>query len=293
MRIFFIGTVDFSFVALETLIKHGHRIVGVATKEASVFNSDFNDLTPLCIDQNIPYKHVNDINHEKNIAFIRQLNPEIIYCFGWSSLIKAELLSIPKIGVVGYHPALLPYNRGRHPIIWALALGLDQTGSTFFFMDEGADTGDIVSQEIIPISKTDTAYSLYSKIIDTAIPQILEFTKQFEQGVILSERQPSGVGNTWRKRGKSDGRIDFRMNSERIYNLVRALTKPYVGAHFECGNEDIKVFESRISDCDLPNIEPGKILEAENDWIKVKTADSAIWLKLDCNPEQILNYDYL
>ena len=51
------------------------------------------------------------------------------------------------MGILGYHPSLLPFNRGRHPIIWALALGLKETGSTFFFMDENADTGDIVSQK--------------------------------------------------------------------------------------------------------------------------------------------------
>ncbi|MFQ8877714.1 MAG: hypothetical protein ACLR7N_03875 [Roseburia hominis] len=39
-------------------------------------------------------------------------------------------------------------------------------------------------------------------------------------------------GNVWRKRGKRDGEIDWRMSSRAIYNLVRALTKPYVGAHF-------------------------------------------------------------
>ena len=52
---------------------------------------------------------------------------------------------------MGYHPAELPYNRGRHPIIWALALGLKSTASTFFYMKEGADDGDIISQEIVKL----------------------------------------------------------------------------------------------------------------------------------------------
>ena len=60
------------------------------------------------------------------------MRPDIIFCFGWSRLIKEELLKIPKKGVVGYHPAMLPKNRGRHPLIWALALGIKTTGSTFF-----------------------------------------------------------------------------------------------------------------------------------------------------------------
>jgi len=58
-----------------------------------------------------------------------------------------ESLDLPHLGVIDFHPAALPANRGRHPIIWALVLGLQETASTFFFMDEGADSGDIISQE--------------------------------------------------------------------------------------------------------------------------------------------------
>jgi len=64
-----------------------------------------------------------------------------------SSLLKKELLSLPPNGVLGYHPAKLPQNRGRHPLIWSLVLGLEESASTFYFMDEGADSGDILSQK--------------------------------------------------------------------------------------------------------------------------------------------------
>jgi methionyl-tRNA formyltransferase len=293
MKIFFIGTVEFSYIALEALINSGHQVIGVATKESSEFNSDFKDLTPLCVNNNVPYKFVKDINHEKNIDFIKSFEPDIIYCFGWSSLIKKELLNLAKFGVVGFHPALLPLNKGRHPIIWALALGLEQTGSSFFIMDEGADSGDIISQEVVNISKEDDAFSLYNKIINIAIPQILDFTKKFEEGKVMFKKQQITLGNNWRKRGKSDGRIDFRMNSQTIFNLVRALSKPYVGAHIETNEGDIKVFESKIIECEFKNIEPGKILELESNWVKVKTADSAIWLKLEIKPDQLFNYSYL
>ena len=95
---------------------------------------------------------------------------------GLSKLINRELLEIPKLGVVGYHPTLLPKNRGRHPLIWALVLGLTQTGSTFFFMDEGADSGPIISQEKVKITKKDTANTLYKKIEITASKQLKIFS---------------------------------------------------------------------------------------------------------------------
>jgi len=130
MRIVFIGAVEFSLKALEKLVELDANIVGVCTKKSSTFNADYADLTNVCKKKNIPYKYVDDINSKDNIEWIKKLNPDIIFCFGWSYLIKKELLKLPKMGIVGYHPANLPKNRGRHPLIWALALGLKKSAST-------------------------------------------------------------------------------------------------------------------------------------------------------------------
>jgi methionyl-tRNA formyltransferase len=276
MKIFFIGNVVSSYLALDRLIAIKADIVGVATKAASPFNTDHTDLTPLCTDNDIPYKLVNDINHPNNVAFIRNLKPDVIYCIGWSNLIKEEILNLPSIGVVGFHPAALPYNRGRHPIIWALALGLKKTASTFFFMDLQADTGDIISQKGITITNEDNAASLYDKIMVSALNQVEEITFQIQTNTLIRTPQDTKLGNVWRKRGKADGEIDFRMNSISIYNLVRALTKPYVGAHIVFDAKDVIVWNTAIDFCDNDNIEPGKVLSVENNTVKVKTADGAI-----------------
>lgn len=275
MRIFFIGTVKFSYVTLKALLEAGAKIVGVATKEDSGFNADYEDLLPLCKEFKIPVRTVKDINHPNNLEFIRRTSPDVIYCFGWSNLLKADLLQIAPKGVIGFHPANIPANKGRHPIIWALCLGLHVTASTFFFMDEGADTGDILSQEEIAIAFDDDAGTLYEKIVLTAIQQILAFSKTLDQGTNQRSRQV-GEGNSWRKRGRKDGEIDFRMSSENIYNLVRALTHPYVGAHLMHQAQEYKVWKAEISDLGAKNDEPGKILAVEENAFIVKTGDGAI-----------------
>ena len=113
MRIVFIGSVLFSEKALLKLLDLKANIVGIITKEKSSYNSDFIDLSFISKEWNIPFKHVKDINHLNNVGWIDELKPDVLFCFGWSSLIKTEILSLSKLGVVGFHPALLPYNRGR------------------------------------------------------------------------------------------------------------------------------------------------------------------------------------
>lgn len=275
MRIVFIGTVEFSYKALDTLLRNGHEVVAVLTKAESNFNSDFKDLRPLCEMYGVPYKLINNINHPNNVDFIRSFTPDVIYCFGWSQIINSDILKIGKYGVIGFHPALLPHNRGRHPIIWALFLGLSKTGSTFFFMDEGADTGDIVSQEEVFITDSDTAQTLYSRIVEVAIGQIEDFTNELKLGRFIRTVQAEN-GNSWRKRGARDGMIDFRMSSNAIFNLVRALTVPYVGAHILYEGNDYKVWSCIVSEYGSLNDEPGKILYIDDKMIRVKTYDGAV-----------------
>lgn len=278
MNIVFIGTVLFSKKALQQLIDIGFPPCCVITKQYSSFNADFAELAPVCEKYNIPYRFVDDIHESSNFLWIKEHNPDVIFCFGWSSLLKDSILKLPRLGVIGFHPAALPENRGRHPLIWALALGLKETASTFFFMDQGADSGDILSQETVSIDYKDDASSLYSKITEVALKQISSFTPKLKANSFVRKPQDHSLANTWRKRGKEDGRIDFRMSSRSIYNLVRALTRPYVGAHVQYRGQDVKVWKAKEIDVQMPNIEPGKVLSANQNELCVKCGHKAISL---------------
>jgi methionyl-tRNA formyltransferase len=271
-----IGSVEFSLRALEKLIAIDVDLVGVCTKKSSTFNSDFFDLKPLCDINEVPCLHVGDINSTKSVEWIKNLKPDVIFCFGWSSLIRKELLNIAPMGVIGYHPARLPENRGRHPIIWAIALGLEKSASTFFFMDEGADSGDILSQVNFEISYQDDARSIYDKVVDIALCQIEEFIPELTKGDYSKNKQNNQYSNTWRKRNEADGLIDFRMSSRSIYNLTRALTKPYVGAYIKYKGNNISVWKVKEIVGFQEDIESGKILKTRSKTFIVKSYDGAV-----------------
>lgn len=277
MRIVFIGSVLFSENALLKLLNLNANIVGIMTKEKSSHNSDFIDLSFISKERNIPFKYVNDINHPNNVKWIDQLRPDILFCFGWSSLIKAEILSLTKLGIVGFHPALLPNNRGRHPLIWAKVLGLSITGSTYFFMDEGADTGDILEQQYFEISDDDDINDIYNNMTRVALNQIEVFYPKL-LNLNYDRIKQIDKGNTWRKRNKLDGLIDFRMSTTSIVNLVRALTYPFPGAHCELNGKEYKIWKCEPGSFTLNYIEPGKVLEISENIIEIKTGDGFIRL---------------
>ncbi len=276
MKIVFVGTVQFSLKTLKKLIDLKADIVGVCTKKTSSINSDFANLSPTCKEYAIPLLYVDDINSKKSVDWISVLKPDIIFCFGWSFLIKKDLLNLPSMGVVGFHPTKLPQNRGRHPIIWSLVLGLKKSASTFFFLKEGMDNGDILSQKEFDILYSDDASSLYGKIEKIALMQIEDFLPKLQNGTYNTQKQNQQKTNSWRKRSKKDGQIDFRMSSNSIYNLVRGLSKPYVGAHINYKNSDIKIWKVEEMKNTQSNIEPGKIIDIRDDIITVKCYRNAI-----------------
>lgn len=288
MKIVFIGCVDFSSCCLEALIALDANIIGVCTLETSSVNSDHVDLTAIAEKNGIPVCYAKDINSTQTTAWIRRLKPDIIFCLGWSRLIKTELLQMPPMGVVGFHPSALPKNRGRHPIIWSLVLGLDKTASTFFIMDEGADSGHILSQRPVNIKLDDNASSLYDRITETAIAQIEEFLPLLIARTYSLHPQDHSLANNWRKRGAIDGQIDWRMSAKNIYNLVRGLAHPYVGAHFMHNGVSIKVWKCKIVTDISDHIEPGKILRLGESGPIIKAGENAVEL-VSFHPKVTLN----
>jgi methionyl-tRNA formyltransferase len=94
--------------------------------------------------------------------------------------------------------------------------------------------------------------------------------------------QDRAAANYWRKRGKADGVIDWRMSADRIQTLVRALSKPYVGAQFAHDDREIKVWASTAVPFPERNIESGKVLSLERG-VLVKCGSDTILLR-KCEP---------
>ncbi|WP_263841476.1 methionyl-tRNA formyltransferase [Salinibacter sp.] len=236
-------------------------------------------MEPLAVEHDIPCYIDSGNDQDEIAAWILKRDPEVGYCFGWSYLLKPEILSIPELGFIGYHPAKLPRNRGRHPIIWALALGLEETASSFFFMDEEADSGDLLSQQVLPIHWEDEARDLYDRLLNVAEKQIATFTPQLAAREYRRIPQDDEKANYWRKRSYEDGQVDWRMSSTAIYNLIRALACPYPGAHCIVEGEEIKLWAADVINDefeDVQHLEPGKVLAAGHDQVALKCGEGVV-----------------
>lgn len=277
----FIGTVDFSHALLERLMNIPELfLAGIVTQDSSsTLNSDFCSLKDIAEENDVPLYIAKGRDGENIKKFVTDIAPDIGFCCGWSYLLDPQILKIPPLGFVGYHPSALPKNGGRHPLIWALALGLKKTASTFFQMTENADAGPILDQKVVFISPHDNATSLYEKSKKIAVAQLELFVPAYISGDLEAIPQDLSLRNTWRRRGKNDGKLDWRMTANAIDCLVKSLSKPYPGAHFELNGTDVKVWHVAEGPSIENNFEPGKILKVQGNDVLVKCWNGSVWLQ--------------
>ncbi len=292
MRIVFIGAVEFSRFCLAEVLKNGGNVVGVfaPSEQAARGNADRAELAPLASQAGVPFFEFSKIKDPATIGQISGLRPDVIFAWGLSQLIPPELLAIPPMGCLGLHPTLLPQNRGRHPLIWALVDGLPQSGLTFFYLDDGADSGDILWQKPFPIELEDDAASLYRKVERLAADAIAEFLPQLERGTAPRTPQDHTQATYRRKRGEADGLIHWEAPSLRIYNLIRALTHPYVGAHTCVDGRKIILWRARMVEpaAGVPlDAEPGTIIACSPGSLLVRTGDGLVEITEWQNVEQV------
>jgi methionyl-tRNA formyltransferase len=277
-RYLFIGSLHYSAECLKALLDMRVNIVGIMCpyREACSFNSDYTDLSVVAEKYGKDVYYFKRLKDEKD--YINRCKPDIIFIFGLSQLVPKDILNIPSIGCIGSHPALLPENRGRHPIIWSIINGLHKSGITLFWLDDGMDSGDIWAQREFDINPEDTAQTVYIKVTDLTIELLRNKITELEKGAMIRMPQNHTRATYLRKRTKEDGEIKWQMPAKRIYDIVRALTNPYPGAHCIFKGEEIKIWKTKIAGDGhgFDNCNPGMVIKSTGDRITVKTGDGLI-----------------
>lgn len=180
---------------------------------------------------NTPLFKINHINDPDVSKIIANYEIDWLFIIGWSQIASAELIDIPRMGVIGAHPTLLPVGRGRAAVPWAIIKGLDKTGVTFFKMNEGVDTGEILDQIEIPIINNENATSLYFKVNAAHVALIKQIWPKLINGSLVGTKQDESKATYWEGRKPSDGELKTTMSVNEVEILVRATTRPYPGAY--------------------------------------------------------------
>jgi methionyl-tRNA formyltransferase len=278
-RVVFVGAVHEAEPALRALLGTGVEVAGVFTlgPRLAARTSGFVDLEPLAAAHGVPVLRTENLNHPDEVERVRALAPDLIVAVGWTRLLGDELLTIPPRGCVGFHASMLPRDRGRAPVNWAIIRGDTGTGNTMMFLASGADVGDIVDQRPVSIEPDDTCGTVYAKVgaagaamLRMHLPALLDGT---------APRRPQGESPTPNlpKRTPDMGITDWSRTPRAVHDWIRALTHPYPGAFSFLAGRKLLLWRSERPGQE-PAGEPGLLLGCEGEALRVGTGGGSLRL---------------
>ena len=240
---------------LEAAAASGAEIVGVVTLPGLIHPNRSGQCSFDEVAERLgaPVLETRDVNDEETVGAVRALAPELVFVVGWSQLVREPFIALPREGVFGMHPTLLPRHRGRAPIPWAILSGLARTGVTLFeIVDPSADSGGIVGQVDVEIAPDETATTLFERLTEAHVELIREVVPQLVARRARRTPQDPSRASSWPRRSPADGIIDWETRAPYLYDWVRAQTRPYPGAFTFLGDEKVIVWGARPVELGAP-----------------------------------------
>jgi methionyl-tRNA formyltransferase len=176
-----------------------------------------------------------ELRTAETVAAFERLKPDLGVSGWFGYLLKPDLLATFSKGCVNLHAAYLPWNRGWHTNVWPILDG-SPAGVTLLYIDEGVDTGDLITQRAIPVGPTDTGGSLHERLTLAIIDLFKETWPEIVAGRAPRTTQDHGRA-TLHKRAELAALDCVALEREyvgsELLNLLRARTyAPYPAAYF-------------------------------------------------------------
>jgi methionyl-tRNA formyltransferase len=234
MRIFFLGNNWLGWQTLKWLREGSDEIVGLAMHpEARLMYG--NEIRKEVGNTNCLMVDGSRLKDAAVLEQVRKLEADIAVSVLFAYVVSADFIRLFRRGCINLHPALLPHNRGRFPNIWSIVEGTP-AGVTLHYIDEGIDTGDVITQNEIEVEVTDTGETLYRRLESEGLQLFKAAWPSIREGTNARTRQAAGQGNYHRALDvEMIDEIDLEKSyrAEDLINLLRARTfPPYRGAYF-------------------------------------------------------------
>ena len=273
LRIAIYGDGQWAADTLGCLTEAGHRIVAVVLR-ASPSDATLGDAAARL---RVPVLQPAKINAPDVVRDIAALGPELGISVAYNQILRAPVRDVHARGVVNFHAGKLPFYRGRNIINWAIINGETEIGLTGHYVDDGIDTGDIITQVTLPIGWTDGYGDVLRRVVERMPSLVADTVRKIAHGTAQPRRQSDHPGTYFGGRGEGDEWIDWSASSRTIHNFVRAISEPGPGARTMLDDNPVIVWRAFYEPSWPKYIAtPGQVVGRHAAGALVKTGDSTI-----------------
>ena len=283
MKIVYMGTPDFAVPPLAALVKDGYEVAAVVTQPDKPKGRGKTLLpTPVkeeAMKHEIPVYQPLKVRDSEFVETLKELAPDMIIVAAFGQIIPKAILDMPKYGCLNIHASLLPKYRGAAPIQQAVIDGEKESGVTIMKMGVGLDTGDMISQAVVPLAEDETGGSLFDKLAEEGAELLIRTIPSIVDGTAVYTKQPEESPTPYAGMiTKQMGLMDFSKSAAELERLVRGLN-PWPSAFTFYNGKTLKVWESFVAESDdLNQAEPGTVVKADKKGIYVACGEGVLVL---------------
>jgi len=264
MKILFMGTPEISALCLKKLLDDKKNVAAVVTREDKPRGRG-NVMTPtpvkaLAMEHGIPAYTPKTLKDGEFLNLLSEIAPDIILVVAYGKILPPEVINYPKYGCINLHVSLLPKYRGAAPMQRAIMEGEGETGVTVMYMDEGLDTGDIITSQSFPITETDDFEAVHDRSADIGARLLSETVDLIFEGKAVRTKQDPSLATYAKKVEKEDCKIDFTLDAAIVDRRIRGVT-PIPGAFAYLNGKMLKICRERVV---YDSGKPGEVIEVNS-----------------------------
>jgi methionyl-tRNA formyltransferase len=275
------GTPEFAVPSLDILIRNDYPIAAVVTQPDRPRGRGRIPAPPpikvIARKHGLPIVQPERLKDKEFVDYFSGIHPDMAVVAAFGQILPREILEIPKMGCINVHPSLLPKYRGAAPINWALIRGEVKTGVTIMLMDEGMDTGDILTQEETIIGPVETFGRLNGRLADMGAKLLIATIDMVISGNCTRRPQDASQATYAPRLTKEDGLIRWDADVQQTVNLIRGLS-PAPCAYTFCKRKMLKIFSAVGEDIASPE-SPGRIGTVTEKGLPVAARNGYVYLQ--------------
>lgn len=244
-NLIFFGTPDFALPSLDALDEAGLTPSLVVSRPARPAGRGQEPRDPPVArwakEHGVQLAQPESIGDETFLKDLAERKPDLVVVVAFGQIFPEELLELPKLGCINVHASLLPKYRGASPIQGVLMNGEKKTGITIMRMEETLDTGPIIDQAETEIRHWETAEELTPRLAKVGAELLTSVVERWHAGKKIKERKQREESASYSPQiSKSDGKVNWALRAEEIYNRLRAFT-PWPGMKANFRGDPLKV----------------------------------------------------